>query len=98
MSINVCVQIHSGNYFCTEYEKSKVIADKMALDAASEGVPIIPLYPGLIYGPGKVTTGNIVARLVNFLAALMRYPHFAACDICKYYYNIQCIIFAQFLL
>ncbi|WOH02871.1 hypothetical protein DCAR_0522261 [Daucus carota subsp. sativus] len=57
-------QIHSGNYFCTEYEKSKVIADKMALDAASEGVPIIPLYPGLIYGPGKVTTGNIVARLI----------------------------------
>lgn len=73
-----------------------MIADKMALDAASEGVPIIPLYPGLIYGPGKVTTGNIVARLVNFLAALMRYPDFAACDICKYYYSIYVLYVHNF--
>lgn len=35
------------------------------LDAAAEGVPIVPVYPGVIYGPGKVTTGNLVAHLVN---------------------------------
>ncbi|ERM97136.1 uncharacterized protein LOC18425069 [Amborella trichopoda] len=57
-------QRHPENYFCTEYEKSKVIADKIALQAASEGVPIVLLYPGVIYGRGKLTTGNIVASLI----------------------------------
>ncbi|XP_071690633.1 uncharacterized protein [Rutidosis leptorrhynchoides] len=57
-------QMHSTKYFCTEYEKSKVIADKIALDAAKEGVPIIAVYPGLIYGPGKVTGGNFVSNLL----------------------------------
>ncbi|XP_047321717.1 putative dihydroflavonol 4-reductase [Impatiens glandulifera] len=57
-------QIHSGKNFCTEYEKSKVLADKIALEAAAEGVPIVVVYPGVIYGPGKLTTGNIVAKLL----------------------------------
>ncbi|XP_028086757.1 uncharacterized protein LOC114287572 isoform X1 [Camellia sinensis] len=56
--------IHSAKSFCTEYEKSKAVADKIALDAASEGVPIVVVYPGVVYGPGKLTTGNIVARLI----------------------------------
>lgn len=57
-------QVHHEKYFCTEYEKSKAAADKIALQAASEGVPIVLLYPGVIYGPGKVTAGNIVARML----------------------------------
>ncbi|XP_060173425.1 uncharacterized protein LOC132604102 isoform X2 [Lycium barbarum] len=57
-------QTHSGKFFCTEYEKSKAIADKVALDAASEGIPIVPVYPGVIYGPGKVTAGNVIARMI----------------------------------
>nr|ASZ84474.1 NAD(P)-binding Rossmann-fold super family protein [Buglossoides arvensis] len=57
-------QMHPGKFFCTEYEKSKAVADKIALDAALEGVPIVPLYPGVIYGPGKVTSGNVVARML----------------------------------
>jgi len=36
----------------------------MALNAASEGVPIILLYPGVIFGPGKLTSANMVARMV----------------------------------
>ncbi|KAK9270179.1 hypothetical protein L1049_025755 [Liquidambar formosana] len=57
-------QIHSEKFFCTEYERSKAVADKIALQAASEGLPIVAVYPGVIYGPGKVTAGNIVARLM----------------------------------
>nr|KYP64523.1 Putative dihydroflavonol-4-reductase [Cajanus cajan] len=57
-------QVHHEKFFCTEYEKSKVAADKIALQAASEGVPIVLLYPGVIYGPGKVTAGNVVARMI----------------------------------
>ncbi|CAH1442744.1 unnamed protein product [Lactuca virosa] len=57
-------QMHSAKFFCTEYEKSKAIADKIALEASNEGVPIVAVYPGVIYGPGKVTAGNVVARLI----------------------------------
>lgn len=59
-------QIHPGKYFCTEYERSKADADKIALQAAAEGLPIVLVYPGVIYGPGKLTTGNMVAQLVRF--------------------------------
>lgn len=55
-------QVHQEKRFCTEYERSKVIADKIALQAAAEGVPIVMLYPGVIYGPGKLTMGNFVAQ------------------------------------
>ncbi|XP_059633052.1 uncharacterized protein LOC132275882 [Cornus florida] len=57
-------QIHPAKFFCTEYEKSKAVADKIAIDAAAKGVPIVAVYPGVVYGPGKVTTGNIVARMI----------------------------------
>ncbi|KAL6649352.1 hypothetical protein ACP70R_013576 [Stipagrostis hirtigluma subsp. patula] len=57
-------QMHQGKAFCTEYEKSKVIADRIALQAAAEGVPITIVYPGVIYGPGKLTTGNLVSRIL----------------------------------
>lgn len=61
------MQVHPAKHFCTEYEKSKVISDKIALDAAAEGVPIVPVYPGVVYGPGKLTNGNSLAQLVNCL-------------------------------
>ncbi|XP_020584770.1 uncharacterized protein LOC110027609 isoform X1 [Phalaenopsis equestris] len=57
-------QVHQGKLFCTEYEKSKVIADKIALDAATNGAPIVLLYPGVIYGSGRLTTGNILAHIL----------------------------------
>jgi len=62
--VQLQLQVHHEKYFCTEYEKSKVAADKIAVQAASEGVPIVLLYPGVIYGPGKVTAGNVLARMV----------------------------------
>lgn len=73
------IQTHSGKVFCTEYEKSKVVADKVALDAASEGMPIVPVYPGVIYGPGKVTAGNIVARMVNVSSFFLPFIDWAGC-------------------
>lgn len=57
-------QVHHEKFFCTEYEKSKVATDKIALQAVSVGVPIVLLYPGVIYGPGKVTAGNVVAKML----------------------------------
>ncbi|KAK2660349.1 hypothetical protein Ddye_006882 [Dipteronia dyeriana] len=57
-------QFHKEKYFCSEYEKSKATADKIALQAASEGFPIVPVYPGVIFGAGKITTGNVVTQLL----------------------------------
>ncbi|GAB2246823.1 hypothetical protein Droror1_Dr00006705 [Drosera rotundifolia] len=57
-------QVHSEKFFCTEYERSKCYADKVVLKAASEGVRIVPVYPGVIYGVGKITAGNLVANLL----------------------------------
>ncbi|KAK3142259.1 hypothetical protein QOZ80_4BG0344290 [Eleusine coracana subsp. coracana] len=58
------MQIHQGKAFCTEYEKSKFLADRIALQAAKEGLPITIVYPGVLYGPGRLTTGNLVSRIL----------------------------------
>ncbi|KAJ4837906.1 hypothetical protein Tsubulata_006567 [Turnera subulata] len=58
------MQVHQEKYFCTEYERSKVAADKIAFQAVAEGLPVVVLYPGVIYGPGKLTKGNYLARLL----------------------------------
>ncbi|KNA10896.1 hypothetical protein SOVF_140070 [Spinacia oleracea] len=57
-------QVHHEMFFCTEYERSKVMADKIALQAASDGVQVVVVCPGVIYGPGKLTNGNIVAKML----------------------------------
>jgi thioester reductase-like protein len=59
------LQIHQGKAFCTEYGKSKFLADRIALQAAAEGLPITIVYPGVLYGPGRLTTGNLVSRIVR---------------------------------
>lgn len=35
------------------YSRSKLAADRVALDAARRGAPLVVLRPGLLYGPGK---------------------------------------------
>ncbi|KAF5197069.1 Aurachin b dehydrogenase [Thalictrum thalictroides] len=57
-------QVHHEKFFCTEYEKSKVIAEKIAMQASLDGLPIVVLNPGVIYGPGKITAGNVIANML----------------------------------
>ncbi len=47
-----------------DYQRTKLAADEVATRAAAGGAPIIRLYPGVVYGPGRVTEGNLVGRLV----------------------------------
>jgi NAD+-dependent farnesol dehydrogenase len=70
MSLDIALnpQVHPGKDFCTEYERSKVLADRIALQAATEGVPITIVYPGVMYGPGALTIGNLVSRIVRELS------------------------------
>ncbi len=47
-----------------DYQRTKVLADRVAAEAAARGVPIVRIYPGVIYGPGRLTDGNLVGRSI----------------------------------
>lgn len=48
-----------------DYQRTKVLADNLADQAVRDGAPLVRVYPGVIYGPGAVTEGNLVGRLVT---------------------------------
>ncbi|HEY3884778.1 MAG TPA: NAD-dependent epimerase/dehydratase family protein [Vicinamibacterales bacterium] len=48
-----------------DYQRTKVAARDVARRAAADGLPIVTLYPGVVYGPGPVTEGNLVGRLMD---------------------------------
>jgi nucleoside-diphosphate-sugar epimerase len=48
-----------------DYQRTKAAALAIARRAAADGVPIATLCPGVIYGPGIVTEGNLVGRLLQ---------------------------------
>lgn len=47
-----------------DYQRTKVAAHRVAMQARDAGVPIVTLYPGVVYGPGVITEGNLVGRLL----------------------------------
>ena len=47
------------------YQRTKVAARDLARRAAADGLPVVTLYPGVVYGPGPVTEGNLVGRLMR---------------------------------
>lgn len=50
------------------YERTKTLSDRHARAAIEAGQPVNVVYPGVIYGPGELTEGNIVVRHVLDLA------------------------------
>jgi farnesol dehydrogenase len=47
-----------------DYQRTKAIADAVAGEAAAAGAPLVRVYPGVVYGPGVFTEGNLVGRLI----------------------------------
>jgi len=45
-----------------DYERTKTLSDRLARKAIAGGAPLDVVYPGVIYGPGEMTEGNIVVR------------------------------------
>jgi farnesol dehydrogenase len=45
-----------------QYERTKTLADRRARQAIELGAPLVVVYPGVIYGPGVMTEGNLVVR------------------------------------
>jgi len=48
-----------------DYQRTKVDAERLAGAEVRAGHPLVRLYPGVIYGPGAFTEGNLVGRLVR---------------------------------
>jgi NAD+-dependent farnesol dehydrogenase len=48
-----------------DYQRTKVAADRAADEAVRDGAPIVRVYPGVVYGPGSLTEGNLVGRLIG---------------------------------
>ena len=47
-----------------DYQRTKVAADRVADEAVGNGAPLVRVYPGVVYGPGSFTEGNLVGRLI----------------------------------
>ena len=50
--------------FINDYERTKTLSDRLARKAIAAGAPLSVVYPGVIYGPGEMTEGNIIVRHV----------------------------------
>ena len=48
-----------------DYQRTKVAADRLADRLVADGAPIARVYPGVIYGPGAMTEGNLLGRLIR---------------------------------
>jgi farnesol dehydrogenase len=48
-----------------DYQRSKVRALEAARVAAGSGAPIVTMFPGVVYGPGPTTEGNLVGRMIR---------------------------------
>ncbi len=47
-----------------DYQRTKVRALAVAREAARRGLPVVCLVPGVVYGPGRATEGNLVGGLL----------------------------------
>ncbi len=52
------------NHLHNDYERTKYLADGVAARHVADGVPLISVYPGVIYGPGELTDGNIAVKML----------------------------------
>lgn len=55
-------------HFINDYERTKTLADRLARAAIARGQHVDVVYPGVIYGPGSLTEGNIIVRHLLDLA------------------------------
>ncbi len=59
--------------FRTEYERTKWVADRLVRERAADGLPVVTVYPGVVYGAGAMTQVNLLDRLfTDYLAGRLR--------------------------
>ena len=53
---------HPGTGFCSEYERTKYEAHKIARERAAKGAPVVIVQPGAIYGPGDSSAMGVIIK------------------------------------
>ncbi len=48
--------------YCTDYERTKFLAESKVAAEVAKGNPIVSVLPGFITGPGDMTEGNLIVR------------------------------------
>lgn len=56
---------HASPQEANDYQRTKVAADRLADSRVRDGSPLIRVYPGVVYGPGSMTEGNLIGRLID---------------------------------
>ena len=57
--------VHAPGGHHNDYERTKAAADLVAREAAARGVPIIIVYPGVVYGAGDLTDGSLMTKTIR---------------------------------
>ena len=60
---------HEAPIRANDYQRTKVLAHGVAERARDAGVPIVLLYPGVLFGPGLLSEGNLLGRMLADQAA-----------------------------
>lgn len=56
---------YPGHLWHNDYERTKYLANLEIKGYIKSGLPAVVLYPGVVYGPGRITNGNIIVRLIS---------------------------------
>ena len=56
--------VRRSEEFYTDYERTKWLADQLARNTPADGLDMVRLYPGVVYGPGSLTQGNYIVQLL----------------------------------
>ncbi len=51
--------------FFTDYEETKTLGERLMIERAKEGFPVVVVNPTRVYGPGHLTEANSLARLID---------------------------------
>jgi farnesol dehydrogenase len=54
----------SATLVANDYQRTKAAARLVADQARDSGAPVVSIYPGVIYGPGLMSEGNLIGRMV----------------------------------
>lgn len=56
--------LHDPHHLHNPYEETKYLADQLIPQYLNKGLPAVTVYPCVIYGPGEITEGNLVVRII----------------------------------
>lgn len=59
--------LRARDRFYTDYERTKHRADAITDHWTAKGMPIVSLYPTVLFGPGERTDGNLVGKMIHWI-------------------------------